>query len=121
KVQGEEEEFIPEQKVVSSKLWLKVNNQLQKAGIYQLHMNPNEPLHFFGFNFNRLESILDYFDLETLKNQFNLPHVTFLKYEDDLTTKIEQLDRGVELWKYFLWAALGFLLLEVLLLRLWKK
>jgi hypothetical protein len=33
---------------------------------------------------------------------------------------LEQMNYGTRLWKYFLWAALAFLLAEVVLLRLWK-
>lgn len=121
KLKGPSEEFIPGQKILGSKLILNLNNQIQEAGIYKLYMEAIKPLDFFGFNFNRAESILDYFSLEELKEKFKAPNIKFLENVKELAKEVGQIEKGIELWKWCLLAALAFLLLEVLLLRLWKN
>ena len=122
KLKGEEEEFIPGQKVIGSKLVLNLNNQLKKAGIYQLYKDALQPLDFFGFNFNRRESFLDYLDMDALKKSFSFKNIKFLKENDaSLKAEIGQYERGIELWKWCLVLALLFLAIEILLLRLWKR
>ena len=120
KLQGAEEEFIPQQKTVGSKLYLSVDNQLKQAGIYTLFKKITEPLASFGFNYNRLESVLEYISLSELRKLYSLPNVKFLEDNTELTVLVGQIDRGVTLWKWCLIFALAFLLFEVLLLRYWR-
>ncbi|MCB0637831.1 MAG: hypothetical protein KDC54_14485, partial [Lewinella sp.] len=61
KLRGSGQEFIPEQRIVSSQVYLGVDNQVSQAGFYQLFLNEDEPLDRFAFNYNRRESALDYF------------------------------------------------------------
>ncbi len=120
KLKGQQGEFIPGQKEVDNKVLLNLNNQLSEAGIYQLHHQEDKPLNFLGFNFNRQESILSYFSLEDLQKRFNSKNYQFLKPENTLTASLNDLDKGMALWKWCLILVLVFLLIETLLLRLWK-
>ncbi len=122
KLKGAKEEFIPGQKTLGSKLLLSLNNQLKEAGIYRLFLEENSPLAFFGFNFDRQESILEYFTPDNLKEQFAADNVKFLEAaETDLSQEVGEIDKGWVLWKWCILAALGFLLLEIILLRFLKQ
>ncbi|MFK7808870.1 MAG: hypothetical protein AB8F74_13785, partial [Saprospiraceae bacterium] len=121
KLKGKAEEFIPEQKVIGPKVLLGVNNQVTEAGYYSLFLNEGEQLANYAFNFDRKESDLAYFnegDLTELSN--NRINVIEANDSADLTPLIGERSRGVVLWRWFLIAALCFLVLEVLLLRFWK-
>jgi len=100
-------------------LSLALNNQLKEAGIYSLYLKETEPLNFFGFNFNRKESILKYFSLDQLKARYTGKNITYLEnIDEDFSKTVGELDRGFSLWWWCLVAVLAFLLIEVLLLRL---
>ncbi|MFT5263976.1 MAG: hypothetical protein ACI8YQ_002720 [Polaribacter sp.] len=121
KMKGKAEEFIPEQKIIGPKVLLGVNNQVSEAGYYSLFLNEGEQLANYAFNYDRKESDLAYFnetDLEALGN--NRIKVIQTNSSTDLTPLIGERSRGVVLWRWFLIAALCFLGLEILLLRLWK-
>lgn len=119
KLRAKAEEFIPGQKILGSKLLISLTNELKEAGVYQLFMEDSDPLAFFGFNFDRQESILEYFKVAELKSMFNFPNFNFIETEE-LPSTLTALERGVELWKYCIFLVLFFLLVEILLLRLWK-
>lgn len=121
KMKGKAEEFIPSQKIIGPKVLLGVNSQVTEAGYYSLFLNEGEQLADYAFNYDRKESDLAYFneaDLEALGN--NRIKVIQTNGSTDLTPLIGERSRGVVLWRWFLIAALCFLGLEVLLLRLWK-
>ncbi len=119
KLKGEAEEFIPGQKVVGPNLLLSINNQLQEAGIYQLYKDVTKPLEFFGFNFNRRESVIDYFKQADLKTQLKAANTKFLNPDEAFSVNVGQ-NKKLDLWQWCLLAALLFLFIEIFLLRLWK-
>lgn len=122
KLKGKEEEFIPTQRIVASKLILNMDQQLNKAGNYQLYMDTNKPLYSLGFNYDRLESELSYYKPTELREQFAAyRNISMLENRSNLPEIVGKINRGVELWKYCLLFALGFLLIETLLLRFWKE
>ncbi|MEZ4888242.1 MAG: BatA domain-containing protein [Chitinophagales bacterium] len=120
KLKGETEEFIPGQRVVGSNLLLTLNNALKNAGIYEIYMQENQPLSYLGFNFNRQESILDYWTEKELKDQFTGKNMQVLDAAS-IGTTVVNLDKGKEYWKICLMLVLLFLAIEILLLRLWKS
>ena len=121
KLKGDAGESIPSTKTLGSKLIVGFDKNVKDAGIYELSNN-DKTLHNFGFNYNRRESVLDFFSLEELKKRFNFSNITFLedKNEGALQKRVGELNKGIELWKWCLLLALLFLLIETLLLRLWK-
>jgi hypothetical protein len=121
KLKSDVEEFIPGQKTLNNKLLLSLNNQLKQAGIYGLSLGEEKPQQFFAFNYNRLESLLDYFTPDELKAQFNQPNVNLFDADGDLSVKVGQADKGIQLWQWCVMLCLLFLLLEILLLRLWRS
>lgn len=121
KLKGATGEFIPEQRVISSKVFLGLNQQLNKAGFYDLFLRPEETIGKYAFNFNRLESELAYFNESDLASYVG-PNANIISINDAavLTAKIEERSRGIVLWRWCLIIALIFLAIEVLLLRFWR-
>lgn len=122
KLKGESEEFIPEQRIVSSKVFLGIHNKVQEAGYYHLFLNEGENLAEYAFNYDRKESELDYHneaDLESIAGDHM--SVIGLSALADFGSAIEERSQGIVLWRWCLILALLFLLFEVLILRFWNK
>lgn len=121
KLQGEGEEFIPEQRIIGTKAFLNVNDQVKQAGFYELFLEEEEALATYAFNYDRRESVLDYYGPDALA-AFVGPVPSIISVTDAavLTAEIEQRSQGTALWRWCLMLALVFLGVEVLLLRFWK-
>lgn len=121
KLRGEEGEFIPEQRIIGSKAFLGIGNQVLQAGFYDLFLSADSTLATYAFDYDRKESALDYVTSEALKSQTrpNLNVIDVLE-EAVLTAKIEERSQGIVLWRWCLILALVFLAAEVLLLRFWR-
>jgi hypothetical protein len=121
KLRGKKGEFIPEQRVVDNRVLLSINNQVPEAGVYDLVLG-DEVVDAFAFNFDRKESDLTYLNGNELAELANIPNVSLLDADNQasLIGDIRERNEGTPLWRYFIWAALAFLLVEVLLLRFLK-
>jgi hypothetical protein len=121
KLSGNDEEFIPEQRVVGTKLFLGIDQQVAKAGFYTLFLNKDEPLDHLAFNYDRRESSLDYFSPDDLQVQLG-DRVGVIDTRDDnaITTAITERSQGIVLWRWCIIIALIGLAIEVLLLRFWR-
>lgn len=121
KLKGETEEFIPEQRIIGSKIYLGVNGQAETAGFYDLYLQQDTTLGTYAFNYDRKESQLEYFTPEELQSYVG-PVASIIEVTDNavLTAQIEERSQGITLWRWFLILALVFLGIEVLLLRVWK-
>lgn len=110
-----ESEFIPQ--LQNKQLW--VYDQVQKAGHYQLKQKGKE-IAWLAFNYNRKESEPNTHTLEELEafaSQHNNIQVINTS-EQSLTQTLSTLNQGTALWKLCLIFALGFLALEILIIRL---
>lgn len=124
KLKGEAEEFIPGQRIISSKVFLTVGGELKAEGIYDLKLDEGDPAATFAFNYDRKESDLQYLptaDLTTLIEQ-SPAKINLLSSADetDFTTFIGERDKGVTFWRWCLIFVLVFLGIEGVLLRFWK-
>lgn len=121
KLKGLQGEFIPEQRVVGAQVFLGINNQIRRAGFFDLFLTEGETLGKFAFNYDRKESRLEYFNPAELREIVG-PGINIIDVRDTavLTSRIEERSQGVVLWRLCLILALTFLAMEVLLLRLWK-
>ncbi len=121
KLRGQNGEFIPEQRVVDNRVLLTISNQVPEAGVYELVLG-DETVDAFAFNYDRKESDLTYLNGTELAALANLPGVALLDADNQasLIGDIRERNEGTPLWRYFIWIALGALLVEVLLLRFWK-
>ncbi|OAV45956.1 BatA domain-containing protein [Lewinella sp. 4G2] len=121
KLKGPGGEFIPEQRVVDNSVLIGLGGQVLQAGVYDLTLG-DTIVDAFAFNYDRAESDLSYADETTLLALTDIPNVTLLDAgsQASLIGDIRERNEGTPLWRYFIWAALGFFLVEVLLLRFWK-
>ena len=116
-------EFIPEQRKVNSGIELYPHGQAEQAGFYEL-LNNNEIIRGLAFNYDRLESDMRFADADALEKfvvESGLSHIQILKNDNrPFVQTLTDLSQGKQLWKWFVLAALLFLLLESTLLRLLK-
>lgn len=121
KLKGSGEEFIPEQRIVGTRVFLGIDEQLSESGFYELFLNPEEPLDHFAFNYSRQESDLNYYSPDDLRQQLG-QNVSLIDTADDnaITTAITEQSQGIVLWRWCLILVLIWLALEVLVLRFWK-
>ena len=123
KLASEQEEFIPEQRNIGSKLILGLNNQIKEAGFFDFFLKEKEVLSTFAFNFDRKESDLRYNTPSDLKNMLSTNKTISIidtAGEANFAQVVKDRSRGVNLWRWCIILALIFLALEVLLLRYWK-
>jgi hypothetical protein len=115
-------EFIPSQVSLGKKMILDVKNLIPDAGYYDLTLE-NKIVDKLAFNFNRKESNLDLYDKDELINKMKNDKVNVLEYgaQEGMKEFVGEKDQGIVLWKWFLVAALLFLLLETLFIRFLKN
>lgn len=124
-LKGQGLEVIPPQKMQGGQLNLYINDQIDEAGIFRLVSNrlkkteqQNPPQ--YAFNYNRKESRLASHSMSAIQRIANkFPTIRLIEDQyTNLETTIKAGSHGNFLWKTFLWLALGFLLVEILLLKL---
>ncbi|PWJ58418.1 putative membrane protein (TIGR02226 family) [Dyadobacter jejuensis] len=120
-------ELIPAQRMVGNKLYLELPHthdiKTLEPGYYQLHDESGQ-LTTLAFNYTKAESELQYYTTDELRDIFSTQkNVTVYDGIDDTAYKsaFASNHEPSALWKYFLFACLGFLLLEVLFLRFLKE
>ena len=122
--------MIPTQRLVGNRLMLELpaSNQLSaeqsvEAGYYDLRHDSGQQVALLALNHPNTESKLEGYTPEELRTFFaGQPNVkVFDTYDDsNFMRTFEQQYVGSTLWKYLLYAALFFLLVEVLLIRFMK-
>ncbi|GAA4243903.1 BatA domain-containing protein [Winogradskyella damuponensis] len=110
---SEDTSVIPLQKTYSKSVVLETEGFPNTAGILSVK-NKENTLQNLSFNYNRLESNLSYYDLNTLTNA---------NIESSLANTINNIKSSTNvnaLWKWFVIFALAFLIIEMLLLKYLK-
>jgi hypothetical protein len=121
--------LIPVQKLNGNQLTIELpktnqlaENQSIAAGYYELQLNKkNERL--VAFNHDNKESEMDFYTAEELKEKFaSQKNIQVYDKIDsgDFIKNFKAQNLGIDLWKYCIVAALIFLLVEILLIRLMK-
>lgn len=114
-------EFIPSQQGFGRKLVLDVKHQVMRAGFYDVVLGERvqEKL---AFNYDRQESDLNLYTEAVLREQVKNDAVNILNFEgqEGIQDFVGEKDKGIVLWRWFLLAALLFLLAEILIIR-WVK
>jgi hypothetical protein len=126
KLKKDKIELIPVQRLNGNQLTLELpkSNQLNadqemESGYYELQKE-GQTLQLLALNHDNQESQLDYYSPDELRRVFaNQPNVQVFDNvtDGDFVKEFQKQNVGVSLWKYFLWAALVFLLLEILVIR----
>jgi hypothetical protein len=117
-------EIIPEQKMMDNKMQLLIHDQLKEAGNYTINVSEKDK-NGVAFNFDRIESDLTTLSIDNLyellqTHSLNNFHVLNTQVRD-ITGVINDINLGKRLWKVCIIFALFFLLLEILLLRFYKR
>ncbi len=116
-------ELIPETLWEQGNVKMYLYNQIQTPGNYQL-ISGNENAASISFNFDRNESDLDYFNktaLEQLINKYGWTNTAVIEAASgNLTQTIQNINKGIQLWKWFIILTLVFLAIEVLLIKFYK-
>ncbi len=127
KLRRNKSELIPIQRVSGNQLLLEIpsgdqSSESLNAGYFEL-VRDNKVEQIIALNHNHSESKLEYYTPGELRNIFadqkNIQ--VFDQLNDDAFVKeFQQQNLGTSLWKYFLYGALFFLLVEILLIRFRK-
>ena len=116
-------EIIPGQRNVNSNVILDLSWLINEAGNYIVVNNGNK-ISGVSFNYDRRESILENFlpaKVKKLLKTNGLNSFILIELGDkNLEQVLNEIERGVQLWKYFIILALILLAGEVIILRFWK-
>ena len=112
-VKGNEEQFIPIQQIMNSKVQLVFNDYPKQAGNYGIY-NKKDWVENISFNYNRTESNLA---------SANEDAVSEYKTIDSIATVFDRIQTNRtdnQIWKWFLIFALLFLAIEIAIIRFVK-
>jgi hypothetical protein len=114
-------EFIPEQRILGTRVMLTPGNQVVDAGWYGLFLQPDSTLYEYAFNYDRKESDLRFLNSDELAS-IDRPNWALLNgnARTNFAQVVDEQNQGIVLWRWCLIFALLFLALEGLFLRLWK-
>lgn len=106
-------EVIPEQKSYTNKTTLSFGSVPTKDGLYSI-IEKDRILKNISFNYPRSESELRFMDMDNLSSTSSADSI------NSLFQSLEKENRITELWKWFIILALLFLLVEVLIQKIFK-
>ncbi len=118
------EEFLPSGKPAGTNLLqLDLSGFISTAGHYELRSNATT-IEAVAYNYKRDESNPEFYSIEDINNiidkkglkQFN----TIDGNDQNLKETLQELNNGNQLWQYFLILAVLFIIVEALIIRLWK-
>ncbi len=100
-----------------------MGDNIRKADNYSIFYEGNEIVGL-SYNYNRLESVLECYTITELENMSDIyqSNKTVLIKADQsgLERSLDLINHGRQLWRIFIFAALGFIIIEIALLRLWR-
>ncbi|MBK7301883.1 MAG: BatA domain-containing protein [Saprospiraceae bacterium] len=115
------EEFIPSIRPAGNQIALELYDQIKKPGIYEVK-NQNKIIGLIAFNENRLESNLDKIPDVQLNEYFGInAEIINQKGLTDLGIAIKESKSKKSLWWILVILSIIFLILESLLIRLWRS
>ena len=116
-------EFIPEMRSSGQQMQIFVHGQISEAGWYMVYRG-NKQVSAIAFNYDRKESEVNCFstkEIESNIKKYGLRNTIVLKPSGlPFMTQVEQLNRGFQLWKWFIVMAIVFIAFEILVIRLPK-
>lgn len=120
---GDDFSFIPEHHVMETGTQIYTHDQIREAGLYELNADGTF-VRELAFNYDRKESVMDFYQPDELTGLFadsGIPYVTLISGTNrPFSVVLDELSRGVRLWKWFVVLALVCIAGEVLIIRLWK-
>jgi hypothetical protein len=122
KLKNEKQEFIPEIRNVKTSLQIWPHENAKTAGFYDLLKN-DSILDVFALNYPRTESDLNFWDNEALASATeNYSNLSLLEDNfENFEFRLNELTSGVKYWKWLIALALLMLMIEILLIKLWRN
>jgi hypothetical protein len=115
-------EIIPAQRILGEQLVLELPEQTLESEYYDL-LAGTEKIGILAFNYGKEESEMQFYNTSDLKKIFEKSKNVQV-YENiaqkNFVNDFKNQNIGISLWKYCIWLALTFLLIEVILIRLMK-
>jgi hypothetical protein len=111
--------IIPPQKMVNGRLNIFLEGLISQDGFYSLEKE-GHALKTYAFNYDRKESVMQFKDPADLGSLSNLKMNVINPSQANIKAALTGLQSASNLWKWFIAAALVFLLAETLLIRFWK-
>lgn len=105
--------IIPKQQYFNNKVSINTTDSPSEAGIYAV-TSKTETIQNISYNYNTVESALNYHDLSNLKN------ITFSNSITEIFDSIKSDSKINALWKWFAIFALVLLIIEMLILKYFK-
>lgn len=121
KLKNQTLELIPEIVMRDNHSYLITHGSIVEPGIYSLVDAQNTEKYRFAFNLPRGESVEAIETADNLKQVAATMGVKLLFDKPEfVSNEVKRAGEGTPLWKYFVSAALLFLIAEMILLRIWK-
>ncbi len=114
---GRRDQLAPE---VAGKPDVYATPNLGVPGCYLVYDN-DRPVDIFAVNIDAEETNIEPISDEEIERRLPGRSITVLRNGDDLAETVRAARYGREIWKYFLWAVVGLLLIETLLARTRKS
>jgi len=106
--------------ISDQKTLINFQDQIKVAGNYDLIINDNIPTPI-SFNYDRSESEMKFLNKNDIQNLFLNRDIYFLKLENNnLLKKYEENQKGKSIENFFILLAIILLIIELLLLKIWK-
>jgi hypothetical protein len=116
-------DIIPEVHPVENSLLLYTRSQITQPGFYEI-VKSNVPVMPLAFNYSRKESDLSCYtpsEIQTIINGKGWKNFRMIENSNqDISKQVLEEAQGKKLWKLFIILALGFIIIEILLLRFLK-
>ncbi|SFF28309.1 BatA domain-containing protein [Sunxiuqinia elliptica] len=120
---GKQQFRIPVINQLNNQLRIDPGQAIQQAGFYDLYSNEHQ-LRTLAFNYSREESRSSTQNAQQLNqvlSTLNNPNITTIEGgNNDFVQQLLIANEGTQLWKIFLFLALFFLAMEVLISRFWE-
>lgn len=113
-------DIIPEMRISSNRINIYTQNQITDPGFYKLSFKGNDLLSL-AFNYNRLESGLEFYNADEIENNLSenklISFKSLVATEKPITASVQEISGNVKLWKLFIIFTLVFIAIEIALIR----
>jgi len=117
------DKFIPSKNISNRGTQIEFSDQIFDDGHY-LIQNKDTIITALAFNYDRKESDLRYFEQNELQDKIESAQLKNAQVvqnaERNFSEIFDEIQKGKQLWKWFILLALLFILTEVALIRFWK-
>lgn len=121
-MRSERSEWIPELNGAVGKNQIQIDPQMNEAGVFKLQNKAGNMIQLMALNHDRKESDPGLLSDEEALALWDLPTDHLMNSEAEvLGESIRLATSGKQLWTYFVALSLLFLLIEIILLRIWKS